>query len=83
MDDGWSLIDDGLLMMDNGLPRTSYPSLIAFLAGAFVFQENNPPKNKLCVSGRVPSRGFCFPGKHTPKKSYASLMKFLAGAFVF
>ena len=87
MDDGWSLIDDGSLMMDNGLPRTSYPSLIAFLAGAFVFQENNPrkisyaslvaflagafvfqdPKNKLCVSDHVPSRGFCFPGKHTPK----------------
>ena len=44
MDDGWSLIDDGLLVMDNGLPRTSYPSLIAFLAGAFVFQENTTAK---------------------------------------
>ena len=54
---------------------------MAFLAGAFVFQENTP-ENKLCVSDHVPSRGFCFPGKHTPKISYASLISFLAGAFV-
>ena len=68
-------------IMDNGLPH-SYPSLIAFLAGALVSQETTPRK-KLCVSDHVPSRGFCFPGKRTPKKSYAFLVAFLAGAFVF
>ena len=48
-----------------------------------MFSRKTHAENKLCVFDRVPSRGFCFPGKHTPKISYASLMKFLAGAFVF
>ena len=51
-------------IMENALPH-SYPSLIAFLAGALVSQET--PRKKLCVSDHVPSRGFCFPGKRTPK----------------
>ena len=40
MGNGLSRMDDGSLMMDNGLPGTSYASLITFLAGAFVFQEH-------------------------------------------
>ena len=51
MDDAYSMIDDGCSlmdgkswMMDDGLPGTSYASLITFLAGAFVFQENTPRK---------------------------------------
>ena len=83
MDDGWSRIDDGLLVMDNGLPRTSYPSLIAFLAGAFDFQENTPLKI-IYASLITFLAGASFFQENTPwKKYYASLMKFLAGAFVF
>ena len=83
MDDGWSRIDDGLLMMDNGLPRTSYPSLIAFLAGAFVFQENNPRKIGYASLVAFLAGAFVFQ-ENTPRKiSYASLVAFLAGAFVF
>ena len=44
MDDGWSLLDETSWMVDDGLPGTSYASLITFLAGAFVFQENTPRK---------------------------------------
>ena len=40
-------------------------------------------REQLCVSDRVPSKGFFFPEKHTLKISYASLITFLAGAFVF
>ena len=76
-------MDDESLMMEHGLPWTSYVSLIAFLAGAFASQENTPRQNKLCVSDEDPSRGFCFPGNTPSKISYASLITFLAGAFVF
>ena len=31
-------------MVDDGSPEISYPFLMAFLAGAFVFQENTHPK---------------------------------------
>ena len=59
-------------MMDEELPRISYPSLIAFLAGFFCLRGKYTPKKELCVSDHVPSRGFCFLGKHVLKKSYAS-----------
>ena len=42
MDDEGSLMDERSWMVDNGLPDTSSASLIALLAGAFVFQENTP-----------------------------------------
>ena len=44
IDDGCSLMDERSWMMDDGLPGTSYASLITFLAGAFVFQENTTAK---------------------------------------
>ena len=41
---GLSLMDDGSLMITDGLPGTSYVSLMKFLAGAVVFQKNTPRK---------------------------------------
>ena len=49
MVDERSVMDERSWMVDNGLPETSSPSLITFLAGAFTFQETHP-ENKLCVS---------------------------------
>lgn len=38
------MLTDGLKIMDDGLPGTSYASLMAFPAGAFVFQVSTPEK---------------------------------------
>ena len=59
IDDGCSLMDEKSWMVDDGLPEISYPFLVAFLAGAFVFRKTHP-ENKLCVSDQVPFRGFWF-----------------------
>ena len=74
------MMDDGL-PADEGLPGTSYPSLIAFLAGAFVFQENTPQNNKLCVSDHVPSRGFVF--QENTSLKIPRVPNFVFGNFIF
>ena len=70
-------------MMDNGLPGTSYASLITFLAGAFVFQENTPLKISYASLITFLARAFVFQENTSLKISDASLITFLAGAFLF